>query len=284
MDNDFGYDYSKLDRLSKETKERLLQLDSRKRLNVVREILKNPHYDESDVYILCLNEYQIPSDHKPPEPRNPFKIPFVMRGRQPTKPVWEEEKEGKKTEKPGRKRPRGCSDCEFGDEEEKDRAVKKRANMKKVNNLVQKRKDVLPEITPDLPDEFKERIRNLGGAKATLVIQKVLEGTDVSTRHGRLSLPRGKLIDKEFPSGKGINGKDVAEIEARLIPENGKEHEIDIRQWNMKNRIYNAVKGWNEVVKEHKLCKDLLVQLWSFRVQGNLWFALLKLWKVNKGD
>ncbi|XP_058203069.1 putative B3 domain-containing protein At3g24850 [Rhododendron vialii] len=284
MDNDFGYDYSKLDRLLKETKEWLLQLDSKKRLNVVREILKNPHYDESDVYILCLNEYQIPSDHKPPEPRNPFKIRFVMSGRQPTKPVREDENADKKTEKTGRKRPRGSSDCEFGGEEEKYRAIKKRANMKKVNNLVRKRKVVLPEITPDLPDEFKERIRNLGGAKATLVIQKVLEGTDVSANHGRLSLPRGKLVDKEFPSGEGINGKDVAEIEARLIAENGKEHEIDIRQWNMKNRIYNVVKGWNEVVKEHKLCKDLLVQLWSFRVEGNLWFALVKLWKVKEQD
>ncbi|KAE9452151.1 hypothetical protein C3L33_15949, partial [Rhododendron williamsianum] len=156
--------------------------------------------------------------------------------------------------------------------------------MKKVNSLVRKRKVVLPEITPDLPDEFKERIRNLGGAKATLVIQKVLEATDVSDRHGRLSLPRGKLIDKEFPSGEGINGKDVAEIEARLIGENGKEHEIDIRQWNMKTGIYNVVKGWNAVVTDHELCRDLLVQLWSFRVEGNLWFALVKLWKVEKKD
>ncbi|KAF7151087.1 hypothetical protein RHSIM_Rhsim02G0210800 [Rhododendron simsii] len=260
MDNDFGYDYSKLDRLSKETKEWLLQLDSQKRLNVVREILKNPHYDESDVYILCLNEYQILSNRKPPEPRNLFKIPSVE------------------------KRPRGRSDCEFGDEEEKDRAIKKRAKMKKVNNLVRKRKVVLPEITPDLPDEFKERIRNLGGAKATLVIQKVLEATDVSDRHGHLSLPRSKLIDKEFPSGEGINGKDVAEIEAQLIAENGKEHEIDIRQWKMSKGIYNVVKGWNEVVNEHKLCEKWVVQLWSFRVEGNLWFALVKLWKVKEHD
>ncbi|KAG5562978.1 hypothetical protein RHGRI_005648 [Rhododendron griersonianum] len=288
MDNDFGYDYSKFDRLLKETKEWLLQLESKKRLNVVREILKNPHYDESDVYILCLNEYQTPSDHKPPEPRNPCKIRFVMSGRQPTKPVWEEENAGKKAEKTGRKRPRGSSDCEFGDEEDKDRAIKKRANMKKVNNLVRKRKVVLPEITPDLPAEFQERIRNLGGTEATLVIQKELTTTDMSTDHTRLSLPRGKLKDKEFLdkafSATGRNGKGVANMAARLIAENGKEHEIDIRQWNINKGIYNLVKGWNEVVDEHKLCAKWVVQLWSFRVKGNLWFALVKLWKVKEQD
>ncbi|KAG5549886.1 hypothetical protein RHGRI_015004 [Rhododendron griersonianum] len=122
----------------------------------------------------------------------------------------------------------------------------------KVNNVV-----LLPEIVPDLPAEFKERIQNLGGTMATLVIQKELEATDVSDDHKRLSLPRGKLKDKEFLSGdkKAFrqNSKGVAEMAARLIAENGKEHEIDIREWNMSKGIYNVVKGWIDVVSTHGL-------------------------------
>ncbi|KAF7151263.1 hypothetical protein RHSIM_Rhsim02G0212000 [Rhododendron simsii] len=297
-----GYDYFKFKEVLKQSKEYLRKLNAEKRLEIIRELLKNPNFDDTDVYYLTMIEIQDPS-YKPPSvvpKQTPLRIRFVMSERQPTQPVWEEAKGGKKSEKTGRKRPRGSSDWEFFEEEEKNRAVKKRANKKnvnnlvhekkKVNNLVQKRKVVLPEIMPDLPVEFRERIRNLGGTEATLVIQKALFMTDVSDRHGRLSLPQSALIDKEFLSGeekaflRRDNGNGVTEMAVRLIAENGKEHEIDIRQWSMTKGIYNVVKGWNNVVSDHGLCKDLLVQLWSFRVEGNLWFALVKLWKVNKAD
>ncbi|KAI8552605.1 hypothetical protein RHMOL_Rhmol06G0279600 [Rhododendron molle] len=132
----------------------------------------------------------------PKKPR--LRIQFVMGERQPTKPIWEEEMAAKKTKKTGRKIPRGSSDCEFHEEEEK-----KRANKKKVNNLVQEKKKVnnvvLPiKIVPDLPAKFEERIQNLGGTEATLVLQKELTAMDLSRDHRCLSLPRRKIKDKEF--------------------------------------------------------------------------------------
>ncbi|KAG5562998.1 hypothetical protein RHGRI_005666 [Rhododendron griersonianum] len=280
-----GYDYFKFKEVLKRSKEYLRKLNAEKRLEIIREVLKNPNFNDTDVYYLTMIEIQDPS-YKPPSvvPKKPrLRIRFVMSERQPTKPIWEEEEAaGKEAEITGRKRPRGSSDWEFDEEEEKKRAIKRRANKKKVNNVV------FPEIVPDLPAEFQERIRNLGGTEATLVIQKELTTTDMSTDHTRLSLPRGKLKDKEFLdkafSATGRNGKGVANMAARLIAENGKEHEIDIRQWNMNKGIYNLVKGWNEVVDEHKLCAKWVVQLWSFRVKGNLWFALVKLWKVKEQD
>ncbi|KAF7149593.1 hypothetical protein RHSIM_Rhsim02G0212200 [Rhododendron simsii] len=323
-----GYDYFKFKEVLKQSKEYLVKLNTEKGLEIIREVLKNPNYDDTDVYYLTMIEIQDPS-YKPPsvvpekppcrirfvmsgrQPTKPVgeeeeapekpprRIQFVMSGRQPTKPVGEEEEAaGKKAEITGRKRPRGSSDWEFDEEEEKKRANKKKVNnlvqeKKKVNNLVQAKKKVntvvLPEIVPDLPAEFKERIQNLGGTEATLVLQKELTPTDVSSDHGRLSLPQGKLKDKEYFLDEAFlatrrNGKGVAKMAARLIAENGKEHEIDIRQWNMNQGIYNVVKGWNEVVDEHKLCAKWVVQLWSFRLEGNLWFALVKLWKVKEQD
>ncbi|XP_058214126.1 B3 domain-containing protein At3g25182-like [Rhododendron vialii] len=282
-----GYDYFKFEEVMKQSREYLLKLDTVKRLEIIKEVLKNPNFDDTDVYYLTMIEIQHPAYKPPPvvPKKPPPKIRFVVRGRQPTNPVREEEKAGEKTEKTGRKRPRGSSDWEFDEEEEKKRAIKKRAN-KKVNKSVEKKMNVdnvvlLPEIVPDLPDEFKERIRNLGGTKATLVIQKELEATDVSIDHKRLSLPWGKLKDKHFVCGEKKafrqNGKGVPKMAVRLIAENGREHEIDIRQWNMAKGIYNVVKGWNDVVHDHGLCAKWIVQLWSFRVEGNLWFALVKL-------
>ncbi|KAF7150150.1 hypothetical protein RHSIM_Rhsim02G0212100 [Rhododendron simsii] len=285
-----GYDYFKFKEVLKQSKEYLVKLNTEKGLEIIREVLKNPNYDDTDVYYLTMIEIQDPS-YKPPSvvpEKPPRRIRFVMSGRQPTKPAREEEEAaGKKAEITGRKRPRGSSDWEFDEEEEK-----KTANKKKVNNMVQEKKKVnnvvLPEIVPDLPAEFKERIRNLGGTEATLVLQKELTPTDMSLGHRRLSLPWGKLKDKKFLDKVFLatrrNGKDVAKMAARLIAENGMEHEIDIRRWNMSKGIYNVVEGWNEVVDEHKLCEKLVVQLWSFRVEGNLWFALVKLWKVKEQD
>ncbi|KAG5563001.1 hypothetical protein RHGRI_005669 [Rhododendron griersonianum] len=275
-----GYDYFKFKEVLKRSKEYLRKLNAEKRLEIIREVLKNPNFNDTDVYYLTMIEIQDPS-YKPPSvlPKKPrLRIRFLMSERQPTKPIWEEEEAaGKEAEITGRKRPRGSSDWEFDEEEEKKRVIKKRANKKKVNNVV------LPEIVPDLPAEFQERIRNLGGTEATLVLQKELTATDMSPDHTRMSLPRGKLKDKEFLdkafSCTKRNGKGVAKMEARLIAENGKEHEIDIRQWNMSKIIYNMVKGWNEVVDEHKLCAKWVVQLWSFKVKGNLWLTRCKSFK-----
>ncbi|KAH7839654.1 hypothetical protein Vadar_006883 [Vaccinium darrowii] len=296
MVRESGYDsyayFIKFREVLKESKEYLLKLDSKKRLEIIRELLKNPNFDDTDVYYLATIAIQEdPSRVEPKKPKS-YKIRFVMSGRKPTKPIREEEKAAKRTDKTGRKRLRSCSDCEFDEEEEKDRAMKtkkkKKKKKQKVNDFVF---GGLPEKRPDLPAEFKERIQKLGGTKASLVIQKKLFPTDVSTSHKRLSIPWLQIEDKEFLSGeeraflaKIRNENGAAEIKARVIGENGKEYEIGMRQWNTMSTVYNFVKGWNGVVSDHRLCKDMIVQLWSFRVEGKLGFALVKLGISEKAN
>ncbi|KAI8552606.1 hypothetical protein RHMOL_Rhmol06G0279700 [Rhododendron molle] len=239
-----------------------------------------------------------------------------MSGRQPTKPVWEEEEAaGKKAEITGRKRPRGSSDWEFDEEEEKKMAHKKKeltatdmstgqghlslpwgklkdkkfrekaflSTKRNGNDVAKMAARLIAEngkeheidirqwnmskgiynVVKDLHAEFEERIQNLGGTEATLVLKKELTATDISPDHKRLSLLRGKLKHKEFLdkafSATRRNGNGIAKMATRLISENGKQHEIDIRQWNMNQGIYNVVKGWNEVVGEHELRATLAI-------------------------
>ncbi|KAH7839701.1 hypothetical protein Vadar_007547 [Vaccinium darrowii] len=275
VESGYKYDCLKFKEVLKESKEYLLKLNTEKRLEIIRELLKNPNFDGTDVYYLTMIEIQEDTSYKPPlvgpqKPRS-CKIRFVMSGRRPTEPIREEGKAARKTDETGRKRSRGSSsDCEFDEEDEKVRVNKKK---KKVNNLV------ITENIPDLPSDLKERIKNLGGTEASLVIQKGLYATDVSSGHGRLSLPWLQIKDKEFLSEKEKDFLDrkrdvVPEMEARLIGENGKEHEMAIRVWN---GVPNLVKGWNGVVIDHGLGLGRIVQLWSFRVEGKLWFALVKL-------
>ncbi|KAH7840174.1 hypothetical protein Vadar_013717 [Vaccinium darrowii] len=272
MADDFCYDYCKFDKLLKKTKEWLLQLDSKKRLNVIRELLKNPHYGESDVYILCLKEDQIPSDHNPPEPNELIEIRFPMKEQKPIKPITEEanmvEKFGKRT---GRKRPRDV-------EEEK----KKR---KKVDIVA------LPEKERDLPAEFKDKIRELNGSDAIMVMEKELFATDVNTGNARLSLP-AREIDTRFLSEEEKvflatrqDGNRISRIKLRIIVEGGMEYGICLSQWvsGKASVVYVLLSGWKDVVEDHKLREDDLVQLWSFRVEGKPWFSLVRVGSRN-GD
>lgn len=277
MADDFGYDYCKFDKLLKKTKEWLHQLDSKKRLNVIRELLKNPHYDESDVHILCLKEDQISSDHNPPEPNELIEIRFPMKEQKPIKPITEEANMVEKTEKRmGKKRPRD-EDWEFGGEEEKKKRVN-RKKRKKVNTVA------LPEKERDLPEEFKDKIRELKGSDAIMVMEKELFATDVNTGNARLSLP-AREIDTRFLSEEEKvflatrqDGNRISRIKSRIIVEGGMEYGICLSQWvsGKASLVYVLLSGWKDVVEAHKLREDELVQLWSFRVEGKPWFALVK--------
>lgn len=47
---------------------------------------------------------------------------------------------------------------------------------------------------PDMPVAMRDRIVEMGGYGIRLVIQKQLQDTDLNKNHGRLSLPRQKLL------------------------------------------------------------------------------------------
>ncbi|XVF42681.1 hypothetical protein PTKIN_Ptkin01aG0384200 [Pterospermum kingtungense] len=49
------------------------------------------------------------------------------------------------------------------------------------------------EPPPDMPEEFKNRIKTLGGTEINLVIQKFLQVTDLNRSQGRLLMPSNQL-------------------------------------------------------------------------------------------
>ena len=51
---------------------------------------------------------------------------------------------------------------------------------------------------------------------------------------------------------------------------------IVLTRWNMRNTVFALRKYWNDVVKVHELKAKDEVQVWSFRVQGQLHLALVK--------
>ncbi|KAA8523836.1 hypothetical protein F0562_010259 [Nyssa sinensis] len=138
---------------------------------------------------------------------------------------------------------------------------------------------------PELPVQFKNRIREKGGYDLKFLIQKKLYKTDTSRGHNRLSMPLTQIKDHNFLTDEEktkINQTKNNEITVEVIGTKLDTYELCFKKWNMKKATgnisssYVLITGWNSIVYDDKLKKDMEVQVWSFRVNGKLCFAIVK--------
>ncbi|GAU40010.1 hypothetical protein TSUD_258020 [Trifolium subterraneum] len=156
-------------------------------------------------------------------------------------------------------------------------------------NLLKKCKKEKEE-QPDLPFAFREKIEQMEGNDVKLVIQKRLTMTDVTRNNGRLSVPIGKKIEKSslltqeegmyldyVPQKKGtrkLDGMSVSMLDTNLKLWD----DMCFKKWKMgKSEVYNITGAWFKLVVENHLVQDQKVQLWSFKRDNHLNFALVKL-------
>ncbi|KAI4305190.1 hypothetical protein L6164_028573 [Bauhinia variegata] len=139
-------------------------------------------------------------------------------------------------------------------------------------------KPELEKSPPDLSIEFKDMIRKLEGTDLRFLMQKYLYGTDVNMNNNRLSMPKSQ-IQCEFLSEnekailderEGDKGRPSG-VEVLLLDQCLREFRISLKKWDMRSvSVYNLVRDWKRVIKENDLQKGDHIQLWSFRVHGNL--------------
>jgi hypothetical protein len=165
-----------------------------------------------------------------------------------------------------------------------------RINPSKKFKINQEKEDVQEE-QPDLPLAFKERIEKLKGIDVKLVIQKKLTMTDVTRNHGRLSVPIGQIKIEEsslltqeegmsldyVPQKNGSKKLDGMSV-SMLDPNLKLWDKMCFKKWKMgKSEVYNITGGWYKLVEENHLKEDQKIQLWSFKRDNHLNFALVKL-------
>ncbi|XVE85303.1 hypothetical protein DITRI_Ditri17bG0081000 [Diplodiscus trichospermus] len=145
-----------------------------------------------------------------------------------------------------------------------------------------------PNPPPDLPENYKQHIvEKMGGSDWVLVIQKQIFFSDVNPAASRFSMPFLHLKTHEFLSKTEV--KDLEDNKAfkvcLLLEPSMKETQLKFKRWNMKtssNYVLND--GWNSVVRNNGLEINDIVQLWSFRVESALHFALVKVQTFNDGN
>ncbi|XP_023924089.2 B3 domain-containing protein At2g31420 [Quercus suber] len=123
------------------------------------------------------------------------------------------------------------------------------------------------EPPPNLPQKFKDVIKEMGGSDELLVIQKKLFMCDTNMNKNRFSIPFGQILSKDFlteeEKKKLIEGQ---KIKAPLIDPELQSHDIFLVQRNNPD-VYVLRNTWNNVHTSNDLKKDDVVQLWSFRAR-----------------
>jgi hypothetical protein len=132
----------------------------------------------------------------------------------------------------------------------------------------------VPNPPPDLPEEFQQRIKAVGGTVVVMVIQKRLTDTDLQEGHNRLSMPFGK-IDRGFlrEEEKYLLARQQI-MEVPFMEPSREVSQMILRQWDMSKEsgrtsfMYVLRTNWKAVAKKNVLKANDVVQVWSFRVGG----------------
>ncbi|KAL5782535.1 hypothetical protein ACOSP7_007564 [Xanthoceras sorbifolium] len=180
------------------------------------------------------------------------------------------------------------------EKEEEEEIVKKPAvkKQRKADSLEKKKKTTIKKknlddqtvLNPprDLPQKFKDRIERLNGTNIMLVSQKRLTCTDLDPHQGRLSVPKGQALTHDFLSEEEMGQADLKEgLRCSLIqPCLEETTDIGLRKWKMnKTFSYTLIRRWNSVAENQRNRLEIggWMQLWCFRVDSKLWFALVNL-------
>ncbi|KAF3436072.1 hypothetical protein FNV43_RR23164 [Rhamnella rubrinervis] len=133
----------------------------------------------------------------------------------------------------------------------------------------------------ELPMEMRNLIESMGGTDIKLVIEKTLSKTDCSKHHDRLTIPKAQA-ESEFLNGVEKHMMDHTDgpvIQVSVIQPCFEESNMCFTQWKMrKSSTYVIRSGWNKACQkpENKLIAGVKVQVWSFRVHGDLCFAIVR--------
>ncbi|KAJ9555973.1 hypothetical protein OSB04_010587 [Centaurea solstitialis] len=127
---------------------------------------------------------------------------------------------------------------------------------------------------------LRDFIRESGGSSEStvLVVEKRLTKSDVNRKEGRLLL-MPILHDKvraflTAPEKERLDEKK--DIEVTVFDPKLRKSMVNLRSWKMKQKYLVFKTGWNQVVVANKLRENMVLQVWSFRVDEELRFALLR--------
>ncbi|OWM77966.1 hypothetical protein CDL15_Pgr018535 [Punica granatum] len=136
----------------------------------------------------------------------------------------------------------------------------------------------VPEY-PGLPMVVLSTIQSMGGSNVKLILQKKLTCSDMKADQGRFLLPRCRVLANFLGQEEWQRLKSGGNICVPVIEPCLRVSTLSLRRWKMSSsHVFVLNTGWNKITHdpENGLVEDDVVQVWSYRVEGRLCFAIVK--------
>ncbi|KAK9672806.1 hypothetical protein RND81_12G126000 [Saponaria officinalis] len=155
-------------------------------------------------------------------------------------------------------------------------------------------KKVKREIIPKnkLRIEFIDRIRELNGRNVQLVAQKALTASDLNVDLNRLLLNNKSIIRNYFlsKSEDAMIQREGEFLDVKLLEPTDRTRVITLKKWRMENNLYySLLKPWKIVVADNGFGEHDVVQVWTFRFDGvdepnQLGVAVVRIFKAPQDE
>ncbi|CAF1824698.1 B3 domain-containing protein At2g31720-like [Brassica napus] len=148
--------------------------------------------------------------------------------------------------------------------------------LREVKPSVRGKKPVKRErgVTPEWLDNLMITEK---GVDAKLVIDKMIQTSDVNPNQGRLLIPFNQIVEMDFLNEAELHLIDEHQrdnssnkgVSVIMVASDGKKRNAKLRRWNMNCPNYALCSGWNHVVRENNLKEKVgqIFRLWSFHSQ-----------------
>ncbi|KAL7083701.1 hypothetical protein ACP275_14G179000 [Erythranthe tilingii] len=139
-------------------------------------------------------------------------------------------------------------------------------------------------------------LEKMNGNNLKFVFEKKLKATDIDKNQNRLLIAKGveneflnkeeKMKLRDQPNEGTSKHKESIMVKIMVFNQDYyyegeiRVHEIKLSKWNGEKYVMNG--KWGRLVEEYELKEDMIVELWVFRVNSELYFALIKLKNKRK--
>ncbi|KDP37437.1 hypothetical protein JCGZ_08278 [Jatropha curcas] len=153
-----------------------------------------------------------------------------------------------------------------------------------------KRKITKKNSQPELPQRFKKKIIKMKGSDRKLLIEKRITKTDAGDGNSRFSMPKNQILCEFLNEDERDEIKK--KLEVKIIEPCLDVSDMILKQWDYPKQNGNTTSSyvfrthWNSLKKKNGLHQEDLIQVWSFRVENRLHFALVKVERgaTKKGE
>ncbi|CAL0299021.1 unnamed protein product [Lupinus luteus] len=136
-----------------------------------------------------------------------------------------------------------------------------------------RRYNIVVEAAPsEMPQEFINKINEMGGNETVLLITKSLFDSDLSDQQNRLSIPSKQIKNMNFlREGEVEDLEGGNSMEVKLVQPSLEVTNITLAKWNMRkgngsisSSFVLRSSSWKKVIKDNQLQVDDRIQVWSF--------------------